>query len=371
MRKKTVLFVTGTRAEWGLFQSTVLRLKKSRSIDLKILVTGMHTQRRFGYTLKEVQRAVQVDHIVPIGEHDDQLTAVSTEIDGIGKYLKTHPADAILIVGDRDEPFAAALAGLHLGIPLIHVAGGDITGPTVDHGLRNAMTLFSRLHLVQTKRSRENVLKLGANPRWTRVIGAPGLDGLTTSSLLKRKELADRYSLNPTKKWFLLVQHPTILDDTPIPQQIEALLAAMNTLDPDDEKIILYPNADDGSEVFIGALEKVRARPHYHLHQHLPRTDYLSLMKQSATLIGNTSSGLMEGDALKVPFVHVGNRQRGREHGPNVVFVPYQSGAITSGIKKALSPAFRKTLARRPSPYLGGAVADRTVRAIEEFLSTL
>ncbi|MFA7681903.1 MAG: hypothetical protein WCX61_02635, partial [Candidatus Peribacteraceae bacterium] len=92
VRKKTVLFVTGTRAEWGLFQSTILLLQKSRLITLKILVTGMHTQCQFGHTIDEVKKVVHIDHTVPIGEHDDQLTALSKEIEGIGRYLKKNPA---------------------------------------------------------------------------------------------------------------------------------------------------------------------------------------------------------------------------------------------------------------------------------------
>lgn len=371
MRKKTVLFVTGTRAEWGLFASTVLRLKKSPRVNLKVLVTGMHTQRRFGYTLEDVRRTVPVAHVVPIGERDNQLQALSKEIDGIGRYLTKHPTDAILVVGDRDEPFAAALAAVHLGIPLIHVAGGDVTGPTVDQYLRNAMTLFSNLHLVQTKRSRENVLKLGAHPRFAHVIGAPGLDGLTPATLPNRKELASWYHLDPRRRWFLVVLHPTVLDDTPISEQIDALLTALQKLDPSDEKIVLYPNADDGNTRFIAAIETLSDRPRYHLRRHLPRSEYLGLMQKSAALIGNTSSGLMEAGCLHVPFVHVGNRQKNREHGPNVIFVEYRAEAIVKGVKKALTPAFRKTLAHRASPYHGGAVAERTVRAIEKFLQTL
>lgn len=365
------MLITGTRAEWGLFRSTVLLLKKSPIVNLKVLATGMHTQRKFGRTLDEVRKDINVDCVVPVGENDDQMTALRKEMDGIIRYIAGRRVDALIVVGDRDEPFAAAVAAVHLGIPIIHVAGGDVTGPTVDQCLRNAMTVFASAHLVQTQRSKDNVLKLGADPLHTTVIGAPGLDGMNPGSLAGRKELASRHRLDPKRQWFLTVMHPTILDDAPVAEQIDSVLTALKKLDPFSEKIVLYPNSDDGSGVFIRAIEKLRGKPHFHLNRHVRRTDYLGLMKEACVLIGNTSSGLMEGGFMKTPFVHVGNRQRNRECGPNVVFADYDPRAILKMIEKAASPAFRKSLVRIPSPYRGGAVAERAVRAIGKFLNTL
>ena len=370
-RKKSVLFVTGTRAEWGLFASTIADLKKSSGISLKVLVTGMHTQRQFGYTLDEVKKAIRVDCVVPVKDADDQLTALSKEIDGIGRYLKKNPVDAVVVVGDRDEPFAAASAAIHLGIPVIHVSGGDVSGPTVDQYLRNAITLFSDLHLVQTEKSKKNVLKLGANPHNTFVVGTPGLNKLKASALASRKVLAKNYHLDSAKRWLLVSMHPTVLDDAPITTQITSVLSALKKFHKEDEIILLYPNADEGSSKFITAIEKLKSTSGFSLHTHLPRADYLALMKESAALIGNTSSGLMEAGYLKVPFVHVGNRQQDRECGPNVIFVDYDAGAIAKGIQKATSPAFSKGIAHRPSPYKGGDVSRKIVSRIEIFLTTL
>ncbi|TSC57549.1 MAG: UDP-N-acetyl-D-glucosamine 2-epimerase, UDP-hydrolysing [Candidatus Peregrinibacteria bacterium Greene0416_62] len=370
-RKKTVLFITGTRAEWGFMQSAVLRLSKSPFIKVKVLVTGMHTQRRFGYTLSEVRKAIHVDHVVPVQDYDDQMTALGKEVDGIGRYLKRHPADALLVVGDRDEAFAGSTAGVHLGIPVIHVSGGDVSGPIVDQYLRNAITCFSRVHLVQTSQSRENVLALGADPRLAKIVGSAGLDGLTASSLMRRKDVARHLGLDPDQRWFLVLMHPTILDNAPIPRQIQSVLQALRTLRPNDEKIILYPNADEGSDSFIRAIEKTRGTHHYHLLRHLPRMEFLSLMHASAALIGNSSSGLVEAGHLRVPFVHIGNRQQHREHGSNVLFSGYDADAIVQTIDKVLSPAFRRKMLKHPSPYRGGAVAARMIQTVEQFVQSL
>lgn len=370
-RTKTVLFITGTRAEWGLIESTILRLQKSPAFRMKILVTGMHTQHRFGYTMEHVKKAAHVDHVVPVGEKDDPLTALAKEVDGIGKYLRTHPVDAVLVVADRDEAFAGAVAAMHLNIPVIHVSGGDTTGPTVDEYLRNSITLFSSVHLVQTAQSKANVLALGADRRWVNVVGSAGLDGLHPRFLPKRKDLAARYQLDPKGRWFLVVMHPSALEDVPVSKQIDSVLGALRKLPSQDEKIILYPNSDTGREEFIRAIERLNGKTHYHLHRHIERMDYLGFMLQSTALVGNTSSGLVEAGYLRVPFVNVGERQDGREHGANVIFTDYDAAAIARAIRRASSPATHTVLRRRPSLYKGGAVAERITRIIEDFIRTL
>jgi len=166
------------------------------------------------------------------------------------------------------------------------------------------------------------------------------------------------------------VMHPTILDNVSPRKQINAVLSALKKLPARDEKIILYPNADDGNAMFIAAIEMLKGKRHYRLQRHFPRMEYLGMMNESAVLVGNTSSGLMEAGHLHTPFVSVGNRQRDREYGSNVIFAPYHADTIAKAIRKAWSPAFRKA-ARHASPYRGGAVANRIVKAIEHFVQTL
>ena len=370
-RKKTVLFVTGTRAEWGLFASTIQELKKSPSINLKILVTGMHTQKRYGKTVCEVKRAVKVDHIVPIKNNDNQLTALSKEIDGINRYLLKQHIDALIVLGDRDEPFAAATVAIHMGIPIIHVSGGDVSGPTVDHYLRNSITLFSKLHLVQTQQSKKNVVHLGADAKAVHIVGSPGLNNLKASDLSPREKLAKKYHLDSEKKWFLVSMHPTILEKTSIEKQIQPVLSALKKLDKWDEKIVLYPNSDEGSATFIREIKTLKRSSCFHVIKHLKREDYLALMQESVACIGNSSAGLVEAGYLKVPFVHIGNRQKDRECGPNVLHAKYNAADIMKCITKTQTSAFRKALSKKPSVYKGGDVAQAILKAIEQFLKTL
>src|SRR3989344_8837638 len=189
-KKKNLLIVTGTRAEYGLFRSTIFALKKSKKLNIKLLVTGMHTLKKFGYTAKEIQKDMPIDCLVPVAESDDMLSSLAKEMVGIKRCLKKYPADALVAIGDRDEPFAAAIVGIHSHIPVIHVSGGDVSGPTVDHYLRNSITVFSKLHLVQTQKSKKNVITLGADKKNTHIVGSAGLDGISPHTLLAREKIA-------------------------------------------------------------------------------------------------------------------------------------------------------------------------------------
>ena len=367
MKRKTILIVTGTRAEYGLFKSTILRLKKSKRLNVKLLVTGMHTLKQYGSTINEIRKGTQVDCVVPIRPNDRMTAALARETIGIDQYMSKTLVDAILVIGDRDEPFAAATVGIHRNVPVIHVSGGDVSGPTVDHYLRNAISVFSKLHLVQTERSKRNVIRLGADPKFVHVVGSAGLDQLGPKIVLSKKVLARQLNLDEKIDWFLVAQHPTPFDTVPFAKQINAVTGALKKVQ--GEKIIIYPNADTGSAIFIQAIEKLKRQPGYHLFRNLDHQTFLSTLCHSQAFIGNSSAGLMEAGYLKIPFVLVGNRQDGREAGPNVIRAGYRPERIVSALKKAQSPAFIKKIKKLSSIYRGGEVSGRITHAIEQFLT--
>ena len=365
-KKKNLLIVTGTRAEYGLFKSTIFRLKQSKRLSVKLLVTGMHTLKRYGSTINEIKQDMRVDCVVPIDEHDDMLSALSKEITGINRYVEKTKVDAILVIGDRDEPFAAASVGIHRNIPVIHVSGGDVSGPTVDHYLRNAITVFSKLHLVQTEKSKRNVIHLGANPKFVHIVGSAGLEQLSPKVLMNKKALAKQLKLDEKKDWLLIPQHPTPFDSASFVKQITSVTEAVKKLD--GEKIIVYPNADTGSATFIQVIEKLKNKKDFHLFKNLGHKTFLSAVYHSQAFIGNSSSGLMEAGYLKVPFVLVGNRQGKREAGANVIKTNYQPQAITKAIEQAQSTAFKKKLRQSRPVYQGGPVAEKITKSIEQFI---
>lgn len=368
-RKKKLLFVTGTRAEYGLAEATILKLAELQSIDFRLLVTGMHTLKNYGLTMKEIEKDTSIDCTVPIKESDDMLTALTREISGIRRYVIKEKIDTIMVAGDRDETFAAAVVGIHLNIPVIHVSGGDVSGPSVDHYLRNAMTIFSKLHLVQTSQAARNVISLGADPINVHVVGSMGLHNLNPRKLPGRQDVARRLGLDARKPWFLATHHPTPFDAVPFNQQIDSVLTALKRLDPNSEKIIIYPNSDNGSDVFISGIEKLRNKSGYHIFKNLNHELFLATIYYSQAMIGNSSAGLFEAGYLKKAFINVGARQLGRERGANVIDADYQPAKILKAVRLSLTPKFQKTLKSQASVYRGGDVAGRIIKHVQRFLA--
>lgn len=366
--KKSILVVTGTRAEYGLLRSTMDAIVEHPYLSLRLLVTGSHTLKKYGYTKKEIERdGYHINCTVPVSPSSDMLCALAEEIEGIGKYCKKERPDLILVNGDRDEAFAAAVVAAHLDIPLAHTHGGDVTGPGVDEANRSAITKMAHLHFPGTKKSAERLRALGEEP-W-RIIedGSITLDVFQHIKFLKRKELAAQLKLDYTRPWITVLQHPTAFDTTPLAKQITPTLSALKQF-PEHEKILLYPNSDTGSELFIRALYALKG-PRYHMFASLPRSQYLNLLRESDALVGNSSSGIMEISLVGTPTVNIGNRQAGREQEEGVIDVPYDTLRISHAIMRAI--VMKKRQKGRPfrSPYGKGGTGKAIAKHLYRLLS--
>ena len=363
-KKKTVLVITGTRADYGLLRPVMYEILKSKTLALKVLATGMHTLDS-GLTLKDIRRdKMPIGTIVPISANDSMLEALAKEIKGIEKYCKKARPDLILVLGDRDEHFAAAVVGGHLGTPVAHIHGGDKTGYVVDEYIRHAITKFSHLHFPASQKSAARVRLFGEEPWRITMTGGPGLDELRALKTLSSAALAKRYGLSPSKPWYVVLHHPASLDAVQYKMQAAGVFSAVAKLP--GEKIVLSPNADTGSHEFRAEIARYKSKPGFHIFQHIPRADLIGILKHTELLVGNSSMGIIDASFLRLPTVNVGTRQMGREQGGNVVDCGYDINSIDCAIKKALSPAFRKKVAHSKSPYGDGHVALRIVRIIEK-----
>src|SRR3989338_11038640 len=200
MAKKKILIITGTRAEYGLLKPVINRMLRSNKLTAQLLVTGIHTLKIFGNTIEEIKKDFAVSAVVKISENDSMSQSLSKEISGIEKYCASNRPDYIFVLGDRDEAFAGAITGLHLNIPVIHFSGGDVSGPSVDHYLRNAITVFSKFHFVLTIQSRKNTIKIGTDPKFTFVAGSLGLNGLQPNQMPDKEAVAKKMLLDKNKK---------------------------------------------------------------------------------------------------------------------------------------------------------------------------
>lgn len=359
-----ILVVTGTRAEYGLLGSTIDCLRHSKSLSLCLVVTGMHTLVKYGKTINEIKKdGVPISHVVPISNHDDMLSALAKEINGLKKVCLKEKPSGILVLGDRDEPFAAAIVGGHLRIPVFHIQGGDVTGFVIDEYIRHSITKFSHLHFTASQKSYERVLKLGEEKWRVFNVGAPGLDNLRQIKYFSKKELATKLNLNIDKKWLVILQHPTPLDKISVGDQIKPTLNAAQALEA--EKILIYPNNDTGSGIIVKELLKYKDKPNFHLYPNLDRLTYLSLLRHADALVGNSSSGIIESGFFHLPVINIGNRQLGRESGQNIINVYYAQSQIKSAVELALTTRFKESCRHLPNLYGLGQAGKKIVKIIE------
>lgn len=369
--KAPVLVVTGTRADYGILKTVIQHLHARKDLRVLLLATGMHTMPSYGSTLREIQNdGVPIDCVVTVSENDSMITQLSTELKGIEAYcLKALPR-MIAVLGDRDEALAGALVGAHLGIPVAHIHGGDVSGSgNVDELLRHAITKLSHLHFTASPKSHARVLLLGEDPKRVFTVGAPGLDEFRTMSYMSRGECARVLAIDARKPWMLVVQHPVPLGELSPLGQIAPTLSALNEF-PEFEKIILYPNADTGGKKMAAAIDRYAKKKNYLLAKNFGRARYIHILKYCDVMIGNSSSGIIEAGFFNKPVVDIGERQQGREHGKNVIHTPYDANKIAASIKKAISPSFRKRCLHPQNPYgdgrAGKAIADIIARVISD-----
>ncbi len=362
-RKKNILIITGTRAEYGLLKPVMKALLKSRNFSPKFLVTGMHTLKKFGYTLNEIKKdKMPIAAVVPVNERDSMLETLAKEIKGVSHCCEKNKVDLILVLGDIAPALAGAIVGAHLKIPVAHINGGDISGQGPDEFIRHATTKFSHFHFTSSASNTKRVLALGEG-RW-RVFNVGSTWRDEKMAFLYKKDLAKKFNLNSQKKWIFVVHHPAPLDKTPFPQQIKPLLKALAGYDA--EKLVSYPNTDTGSEVFTREVEKYKNRNQFHVFKTLPRSQYLSFLKHSDLLIGNSSSGFIESNYFKIPVVNIGTRQFGRTAGANLIHANYTEEEIKRAVDYALTPQFKAKARHAKSLYSSGSTSTKIVKILEK-----
>jgi UDP-N-acetylglucosamine 2-epimerase (non-hydrolysing)/GDP/UDP-N,N'-diacetylbacillosamine 2-epimerase (hydrolysing) len=270
----------------------------------------------------------------------------------------------MLLVADRYEILAPASVALAFRIPLAHIEGGEVSEGAIDDATRNALTKLSHLHFTPTERARRRVIAMGEEPWRVHRTGAPSLDHLRRSVLLDRAALAARLDFDVTDATVVVAYHPvTLADDTLF--EADALFAALQRIDA--PVVFCFPNADAGGRRLAERAKSFcDARQRATLFVNLNPVVYWSLLSHCGLMVGNSSSGIMETPALKLPTVNVGMRQQGRERAPNVLDAPADGDAITMAIERARSASFRESLSGMENPYGDGDAAPRIVRVLAE-----
>lgn len=338
---RRIVYVTGTRADYGLMRRTLQEIAAHTDLDLSLFVTGMHLLPQYGETVREIAAdgfAIAARHPVQLSGDDgaEMALAVGETLAGFTHAFRDAPPDLVLLLGDRGEMLAGAVGALHLGAATVHVHGGERSG-TVDEPVRHAISKLSHYHLTATEQAAERLVRMGEDHWRIHTVGAPGLDDLAARDAMDRTALAQDIGLDPARPVAIVVFHPVVQDGPDGGRQMKVLLDAL--LAADVQMIVLAPNADaGGSAIAAVADDMMRANP-VTVRQvaHLPRSRYLAWLAAADMLIGNSSSGIIESASLGIPCINLGDRQQARERNANVADVAViEPKAVAAAIAEAL-----------------------------------
>lgn len=336
---RRICYISGTRADFGLMRSTLQTIRDHAELDLSVIATGMHLSSIYGNTVEEIAAAglrIAARAPVPL----DPATG-ATMVRNIGLMLgaftdalESERPDVVLLLGDRGEMLAGALAGIHLNIPVAHIHGGERSG-TVDEPVRHAISKLSHLHFTATAEARERLIRMGEDPARIHVTGAPGLDGLTDADLPDRAEVARLHGLDPARPFALMVYHPVLQEAATAADDARALLAALTGAGL--QVLALMPNADAGSDGVRAALSEAKGAAGVTVRTHLARPAFVAAMARADLMAGNSSAGIIEAASFGTPVLNVGPRQNLRERNANVVDVPAEPQAMAAGLARLLA----------------------------------
>jgi UDP-hydrolysing UDP-N-acetyl-D-glucosamine 2-epimerase len=351
---KKIIYITGTRADYGLMRKTLKTITENKELSLTIVATGMHLLKEFGETIGDIQhdnfKPIIIDEKQENDKKESTLFFLSAFTQELTHYAVKNKPDIILLLGDRAEMLAGALVGAYLDIPTVHLHGGEKSGH-VDDTIRHTITKLCDLHLPATKNSAANIIAMGERKESIIVVGAPGIVGINEETMNK-EELYQTLNIEPTQDYYLIVFHPVSTSTKIAGAQMETIITTLSKTGA--QLIISYPNADAGGRAIIEVIKKYEQEEKIHSHKNMQRKLFLSAMKYSKAIIGNSSSGIIEAASFHTPVINIGERQHGRERSENIVDSACNEQDIILALKTIEEKNFKKKLATCINVYGDG-----------------
>lgn len=371
---KTIGIVTATRAEWGLLRPLAKLIQDDPKLNLFLAATGTHFLREFGETYKEiVADGFTIDARVDIIRSEikspaDVSNTMANAVSGFADLFSKHRIDLLILLGDRYETLAVAIAAMSAKIPIAHLYGGELTEGAIDDSIRHAITKLSYLHFTSCEAYRRRVIQLGEQPQRVYNVGAIGIDNIRKMKLLSIEELSSAIGFDiSNSKYAVVTYHPETLNGN-VRYQCEQLLDALSAF-LEMKFIITKSNADEGG-LIINEMVDDYAKDHANVLavSSLGNLKYLSALKHASAVIGNSSSGIAEAPYFKIPTVNIGVRQRGRIQAESIINCNAVASEIAGAVKKAMSDEFAMIAAKSVYPYGDGHTSEKILAALHEWL---
>lgn len=372
--KKKICFVTAARSEYGLLKWLMTDIGKSDYFKMQMIITGAHLLWEQGHTIDQIiEDGFQADTVIDVQLDTSSQEAIASSMGRMAEMfapvLRTLEPDYLLVLGDRYELLPICNTAFVMKIPIIHLSGGDVTAGAIDDGIRNTVTMLAEYHFPGTKDSAENIVRMRGSDRNIWAVGEPGIDSFYRAELLTKTELAAELGLDTGREWILLTYHAETVES--LEYNLHAVKNCVQVLKElhGYQVVATYSNADFGGRYINEYLEEEGKDPKGNLIvlPSLGNQRYLSLMKQVRFVIGNSSSGIVEAPALRIPVVNIGNRQKGRHLCSNII----QTETGYKEIKSAVKEALIKEVDVSDIDYWGdGATSGRIVEILERVIGS-
>jgi len=306
---KSILFISGTRADYGKIKSWMNVIKNDKNHKLQIFVTGMHLQDKYGHTVNEFYK----DGFEEIYEYDnimqdsDMDVLLANTITGINKYITENKTDLIVVHGDRLEALAGAIVGAFNNIMVAHIEGGEISG-TIDESIRHAITKLSHIHFVANSEAKNRIIQLGEDKDNIYITGSPDIDIMLKIDNIRLETVLNRYEIDFTE-FGIFIYHPVTTEVETLKEKINHVIDGL--LSSNKNFVVIYPNNDSGSDIILDRLKKIASR-RIKMIPSMRFEYFLKLLKECKLIVGNSSTGVREAGVFGKFCINLGSRQNGR-----------------------------------------------------------
>lgn len=327
---KKILFLTGTRADFGKIKSLISILDKHQDFEVFVFVTGMHLQKKYGYTLIEIERC-NFKNVYTFENYTHETTmdlTLAKTIEGLSSYSKQVNPDLIVLHGDRVETLAGAIVGSLNNILVAHIEGGELSG-TVDELIRHSVSKLSHVHFVSNTEAAKRLKQMGEMESSIFTIGSPDIDIMFSDNLPDLSTVKEYYNIN-FEEYAIVMFHPVTTEVNQM--QLYAETFVQSLLEDNHNYVVIYPNNDLGSQFIIDEYQKLKDNSRFRIFPSLRFEYFLTLLKNSQFIIGNSSAGIREAPYYGIPIINIGTRQQNRAVQADIINVDYGFKAIREAL---------------------------------------
>lgn len=370
---KKVCIVTGTRAEYGLLKPVIDKVNNSDTMDLQLVVTGMHLSPEFGLTYREIEEdgypiAAKIEMLLSSDTAVGVTKSMGVALMGFADYFEVHQPDIVVILGDRYEALMAATAAVIAKVPIAHIHGGELTEGAMDDAIRHSITKMSHLHFTTTQEYRNRVIQLGEQPQNVYNVGSLGVENVKSMLLMSKETLESSIHFRFETLTVMVTYHPVTLESMTSEESAQQFEKILNVIDKHKEFKVIFTkaNSDPYGRIINQMIDDfVRKNSDRCIaFTSLGQLRYLSALQFCDAVIGNSSSGIIEVPSFGIPTINIGNRQKGRVCADSVLHCSNETEDIEIALNKAVSMDFRAFIRNQKNPYEGTNTSETILEVI-------